>query len=103
MAKALTSWQKEKSHGKNLTVKRTRLIAKRITSSCGKKKKTRGKKKNLAAKGKTHGKKNNLTLRQKEKTRSKKKNLTAKRKRLSFKISSIPRGYFNSYFLFAVR
>ena len=59
------------------------LTAKRITSPCGKKKKTCGKKRNLTAKRrrlktkrKPHGKK--------EKTRG--------------KISSLPRGHFNSYF-----
>ena len=80
----------------NCLDKSINLTAKRITSPCGKKKKTRGKKRNLTAKRrrlktkrKPHGKK--------EKTRG--------------KISSLPRGHFNSYFfcrevvvnLFAVR
>ena len=108
-AKRKTSGQKEKLYGKkkNLTAK---------TKTSRQKQKPHGKNK------KTHGKKNNLTVRQiekdsryivkgitswcgkKKKTRTKKKNLTAKRKRLKAKrkphgkISSIPRGHFNSYF-----
>ena len=70
-AKALTKRQKE-----NLT-------AKRITSPCGKKKKTRGKKKNLTAKRKR--------LKAERKSHGKKKKSRGK-------ISSIPRGHFNSYF-----
>ena len=70
-AKALTSRQK-----KNLTVKR-------ITSPCSKKKKTRSKKKNLTAERKR--------LKAKRKPHGKKKKTRGK-------ISSIPRGHFNSYF-----
>ena len=73
----------------NLTAKRKRLIAKRITSWCSKQKNLVAKRKRLKAKRKPHSKK--------RKTRG--------------KISSIPRGHFNSYFfcrevvviLFAVR
>ena len=57
MAKALTSRQKEKPHSKNLTVKRTRLTTKRITSPCGKKKNLMAKRKRLKAKRKPQGKK----------------------------------------------
>ena len=80
----------------NLTAKRKRLRAKRITSPCSKKKKTRGKKRNLTAKRRR--------LKTKRKPHSKKEKTRGK-------ISSLPRGHFNSYFfcrevvvnLFAVR
>ena len=68
---------------KNLTAKRKRLTAKRITSRWGKKKKTRGKKKNLTAK---------------RKRLKAKRNPHGKKKKTHGKISSIPRGHFNSYF-----
>ena len=64
----LLSRQKEKSHGKkkNLTAKRKRLEAKRITSP---------QKKILTAKRKTRGKKNNLTAKRKTSTSRQKKEL----------------------------
>ena len=65
-------------HGKSIN-----LTAKRITSPCGKKKNTHGKKKNLTAKRKR--------LKAKRKPHGKKKKTQSK-------ISSIPRGHFNSYF-----
>ena len=82
-AKALTSQQKEKPHGK-----KNNLTAKRITSR--QKEKPHGKKNNLTAKRKTsqqkekpHGKKKNLTA--KRNTHGKQNNLKAKRKRLTAK------------------
>ena len=79
-AKALTSRQKEKPHGK--------------------KQKTYGIKNNLAV-----GQKENWRLmakrktsRQKEKDSKQKENLTAKNKKTHGKISSIARRHFNSYF-----
>ena len=99
-AKALTSGEKVKPHGK--------------------KEKTYGKKKNLTAKRKkTHGKKNNLIVRRKEKDSRQRKNLTAKRKPHGKKKKDSRQNFFdtertlifNSYFfcrevvviLFAVR
>ena len=58
-------------------------MAKRITSSCGKKKETRVKKK---------------TSQQKEKRLKAKRKPHGKKKKTRGKISSIPRGQFNSYF-----
>ena len=85
-------------HGRsiNLTAKRKRVAAKRITSPCGKKKR-------LATKIKTS--------RQKGKRVKAKREPHGKKKKTRGKIYSMPRGHFNSYFfcrevvviLFAVR
>ena len=72
-------------HGKSIN-----LMAKRITSPCGKKKKTCGKKK------KTRGKKKNLTAKRKRLEAKRKPH--SKKKKTRGKISSIPRGHLNSYF-----
>ena len=87
--------------------KRINLTAKRITSR--QKEKPHSKKKNLTAKRNTHGKQNNLKAKRKRLKAKRKPH--GKKKKTHGKISSIPRGHFNSYFfcrevvviLFAVR
>ena len=81
-------------HGKS-----SNLTAVRITSPCGKKKKTLGKKKNLTAKRKRLEAKRK-TSRQKRKRLKAKRKPHDKKKKTCGKISSIPRGHFNSYFFY---